>query len=184
MWWKTHFEWQRCFWGLHYKLKLMTPAHRDRFWFLVFNFESSAAENDVITMQPSCSHLNLPVIIAVIMLVACRLIGTVLSLDGFFRRKWGSHFTHSHFPRSFHLHSPVGAAKVWKWHQFLRSGDCTRARWNTHTSACTSSRICLRPETVTPRRRSKLDWRHRKDNDRDAAESFPCKEVDGKGNGP
>lgn len=45
-------------------------------------------------MQPSCSHLNLPVIIALIMFAACRLMVTVLSLDGFFRQKWGSHFTY------------------------------------------------------------------------------------------
>lgn len=62
-----------------------------------FNFESSAAENDVITMQPSCSQLNLSVIIALIILAACRLMVTVLSLDGVSGRKWGSHFTQS-FP--------------------------------------------------------------------------------------
>lgn len=99
---------------------------RDRNASFFFYFESSAAENDIITMQPSCCHLNLPVIIGLIMLAARRLMVTVLSVDGFFRRKWGSHFTHSHFPRSFHLHGPLGAAKVWKWHQFLRSGACTR----------------------------------------------------------
>lgn len=148
---------------------MVTPAHRDSFFFLFLNFESSAAENDVITMQPSCSQLNLSVIIALIILAACRLMVTVLSLDGVSGRKWGSHFTHSHFPRSFHLHSPVSAAKVWKWHQFLRSGACTRARWK---SACTSSRICVRPETVPPRRRTKLDWRRQEDNDRDVAETF------------
>lgn len=43
------------------------------------------------------------------------------------------------------------------------------ARWKP---ACTSSRICVRPETVPPRRHTKLDWRRQEDNDRDAAETF------------
>lgn len=37
--------------------------------------------------------------------------------------------------------------------------SCTCARWNTHVSACTKSRICVQPETVTARRRSKLGWK-------------------------
>lgn len=123
-------------------------------------------------MQLSCSQLTLSVIIALIMLAACRLMVTVLSLDGFFGRKWGSHFTHSHFPWSFHLHNPMGAAKVRKWHQFLRSGAYTRTQWKTRKSPCTASRICVQLETVTPWRHSKLDWRRREDNDRDAAETF------------
>lgn len=80
---------------LHYKLKMVTPAQGTVFCFFFFNFEwSSAAKNYIFTMQPSCSHLNLPVIIALIMFTACRLMVTVLSLDGFFRQKWGSHFTY------------------------------------------------------------------------------------------
>lgn len=136
MWWKTHFAWQRCLWGLHYKLKLMTPAHRDRFCFLFFNFESSAAENDVITMQPSCSHLNLPVIIALIMLAACRLIVTVLSFDGFFRRKWGSHFTHSHFPPELSSSQSRGCC------QSLKMTPISPI-WGLHTCTVEYSHICV-----------------------------------------
>lgn len=136
-------------------------------FFFFLNFESSAAENDVITMQPSCSQLNLSVIIALIILAACRLMVTVLSLDGVSGRKWGSHFTHSHFPRSFHLHSPVSAAKVWKWHQFLRSGAAVRGgslRAHRHASAYDRRRFhhgatlnwtedVRKTMTATPRRR-------------------------------
>lgn len=54
--------------------------------FIFEHFESSATVNDDIAMQPSCSHLNLPVIITLIMLGGVsRLMVTVLSLRVFFR---------------------------------------------------------------------------------------------------
>lgn len=80
--------------SLCYRRNMVTPAHRAAFF---LHFESSAARIDDSVMQSSCSHLHRLVIIALIMLAACRLMVTVLSLHVVFRRKWGSHFAPS-FP--------------------------------------------------------------------------------------
>lgn len=183
MWWKNRFCITETPLRVALQAERVTPAHGDRFFLLLlfFYFESSAAENDVITMQASCSHLTLPVIIA--------LIGGLTDCDSFIPRRllqaeMGLTFHSQSFPPELSSSQSHGRCQSLEMTPISPICSCTCARWNTHVSACTKSRICVQPETVTARRCSKLGWRRRKDNDRDAAETFPSEEVDGKGNGP
>lgn len=128
--------------SLCYRQNPVTPAHRAAFF---LHFESSAAQIGDSVMQSSCSHLHRLVIIALIMLAACRLMATVLSLHVVFRRKWGSHFTPSVPP-------------------FISAvpGGCCQSLKMTPIStilvrALARPRARARLERVAGRRRSKLD---------------------------
>lgn len=117
--------------------------------FFFFNFESSAAENDVITKQPSCSHLNLPVIITLIMLAACRLV-----VDGFIpgrllQAKMGLTFHSQSFPLELSSSQSRGCCQSLKMTPIspiwgpahARGGILTRLRAHRHASVYERRRL-------------------------------------------